>query len=138
VNGFDQREPGHQFSRQVLEHLSRQAIPVIVPNLVLAEVAGAISRTRHNPTQAQMFAIALNNLPNVTVIPFDDILAQQTLLLAAKYGLRGADAVYAGVAMQAGSTLISLDNEQLTRLAAVVTTQTPEMTLADLTSSPTS
>lgn len=135
VNGFDQREPGYQISRQMLELLSRQSIPIIVPNLVLVEVAGAISRTRNDPAQAQMFATALNNLPNVTVMPLDDVLAHQTLALAAQHGLRGADAVYAGVAMQAGCTLITLDNEQLTRLVGVVTTQTPEAALANLTSS---
>jgi predicted nucleic acid-binding protein len=135
VNGFDQREPGHQISRQVLELLSQQSIPIVVPNLVLAEVAGAISRTRNDPTQAQMFAVALNNLPNVTVMPLDEMLAHQTLALAAQHGLRGADAVYASVAMHAGCTLITLDNEQLTRLAGVVTTQTPAAALADLISS---
>jgi predicted nucleic acid-binding protein len=46
VNAFDQREPGHQVSRQFLEVLRDQALPIIVPNLVLVEVAGAISRTR--------------------------------------------------------------------------------------------
>ena len=45
VNGFDQRESGHKTSRQVLERLRAQAIPIFEPMLVLAEVAGAISRT---------------------------------------------------------------------------------------------
>jgi len=40
VNAFDQREPGHQVSRQFLEVLRDQALPIIVPNLVLVEVAG--------------------------------------------------------------------------------------------------
>lgn len=135
VNGFDQRESGHQISRQVLELLSQQSIPIVVPNLVLVEVAGAISRTRNDPAQAQMFTIALNHLPNVTILPLDDMLAHQTLVLAAQHGLRGADAVYASVAMQAGCTLITLDNEQLTRLVGVITAQTPAAALADLTSS---
>jgi predicted nucleic acid-binding protein len=113
VNGFDRREPGHQISRQVLELLGRQSIPVVIPNLVLVEVAGAISRTRNNPVQAQTFATTLGNLPNVTVVSLDDALAYQTLGLAAQYGLRGADAVYAAVAMQTGCTLITLDNEHL-------------------------
>jgi predicted nucleic acid-binding protein len=40
VNGFDQREAGHATSRQLLEVLRTRALPIIVPNLVLAEVAG--------------------------------------------------------------------------------------------------
>jgi predicted nucleic acid-binding protein len=67
VNAFDQREPGHLVSRQFLEVLRDQALPIIVPNLVLVEVAGAISRTRHAPVQAQAFATALSRLPHVTV-----------------------------------------------------------------------
>ena len=46
VNGFDQREAGHGNSRQLLQVLRTRALPIILPNLVLAEVAGAISRAR--------------------------------------------------------------------------------------------
>src|SRR5687768_11189228 len=120
VNSFDQREPGHAISRQVLQLLSTQAIPIFVPYLLLIEVAGAISRTRQDATQAQAFAVALNQLPNVTFIALDETLARHALTLAAQHGLRGTDAVYAAVAQQAGCTLISLDNEHLTRLKNVV------------------
>jgi predicted nucleic acid-binding protein len=135
VNGFDRRESGHQISRQLLELLGTRSLPIIVPNLVLIEVAAVISRTRNKPSQAQTFAIALSNLPNVTILPLDDVLAHQTIALAAQHKLRGADAVYAAVAKQAGCTLITLDNEQLTRLGGVVITQTPTAALADLISS---
>ncbi len=63
VNAFDQREQGHDTSREVLEVLRDRALPVFVPNLLLVEVAGAISRTRNNPAQAQDFAMNLLNLP---------------------------------------------------------------------------
>ena len=33
VNAFDQREPGYQVSRQFLEVLRGQALPIIVPDL---------------------------------------------------------------------------------------------------------
>jgi len=136
VNGFDRRVPGHATSRQLLDLLATRSIPIVVPNLVLAEVAGAISRTRNNTAQADAFAVLLGNLPNVTLVPLDNILIQQTQTLAARHALRGADAVYAAVALQANCTLISLDNEHLTRLTGVVRTCTPATALADLTSSP--
>jgi predicted nucleic acid-binding protein len=98
VNAFDQREPGHQVSRQFLDLLRAQALPVIVPNLVLVEVSGAISRTRRAPEQAQAFAFALGRLPHVTIRALDEILTIQALAVAAQHGLRGADAVYAAVA----------------------------------------
>jgi predicted nucleic acid-binding protein len=136
VNAFDQREPGHQVSRQFLEVLRSQALPIIVPNLVLVEVTGAISRTRRAPVQAQAFATALSRLPHVTVRVLDEACALHALTLAAQHGLRGADAVYAAVAHEAGSTLVTLDNEHLTRLVNLITLCTPAVALAALTLPP--
>ena len=107
-------------------------MPIIVPNLVLAEVAGAISRTRQTPAQAQAFAITLSRLPHVTVRVLGEGCALHALTLAAAHGLRGADAVYAAVAYEAGSTLVTLDNEHLTRLVTLITVCTPAVALATL------
>lgn len=136
VNAFDQREPGHLVSRQFLEVVRDHALPIIVPNLVLVEVAGAISRTRQTPVPAQAFAIALSRLPHVTVRALDEVCALHALTLAAQHGLRGADAVYAAVAHAAGSTLVTLDNEHLTRLVNLITVCTPAVALAALTPPP--
>jgi predicted nucleic acid-binding protein len=133
VNSFDQREAGHDMSRRVLELLRDQVVPVVLPYLVLAEVAGAVSRTRNNPAQALGLATAIAQLANVTLISLDAGIAQQAAHLAAQYGLRGADAVYAAVALQANCTLITLDNEHLARLSGIVSTRTPVDALTDLT-----
>ncbi len=130
INAFDQREPGHEISRRFLEYLHAEALPVVVPNLLCVEVAGAISRTRGEPERAQEFVTAVTHLPNVTLLPLDDDLAQQAWDLAAQHGLRGADAVYAAVARRADCTLVSLDREHLTRLDAVVSTCAPSEVLA--------
>lgn len=132
VNAFDQREPGHEISRQFLDLLRTQALPIVVPNLVLVEISGAISRTRHDSVRALEFVTALSHLPNVTLKILDDMLVDEALKLAARHGLRGADAVYAAVATQSGCTLISLDNEHLTRLVNIVTVRTPAAALAAL------
>jgi predicted nucleic acid-binding protein len=136
VNAFDQLEPGHTVSRELLDLLANRGIAITVPGLVLAEVAGAISRTRHDPVQAQAFAEALARLPNVTVLPLDAALAHRSLVLAAQHALRGADAVYAAVAVQSACSLITLDNEHLTRLVGVVPTHAPAAVVADLTAPP--
>jgi predicted nucleic acid-binding protein len=104
VNAFDQREPGHEDSRQLLELLADRAIPIVVPNLVLIEVAGAISRTRQEPVQAEAFAAALAQLPTVTLVTLDEALTRSAVALAAQQSLRGADAVYGAVALQSGCT----------------------------------
>jgi predicted nucleic acid-binding protein len=70
----------------------------------------------------------------VTVVALDAALGHQARALAAQYGLRGADAVYAAVAQQAGCTLISLDHEHLMRLGSIVMVRTPAAVLAELIS----
>lgn len=104
-----------------------------MPSLALVEVSGAVSRTQKDSKQAHAFALALSKLPNLALIALDISLAEQALQLAAKHGLRGADAVYAAVAIETGFTLISLDHEHLTRLTDVVTVKTPSDALAGLT-----
>jgi predicted nucleic acid-binding protein len=133
VNGFDQREAGNEVSRQLLDLIRAQAIMIAIPNLALIEVAASISRTRNNPIQARVFADSINRLPNVRVVPLDEALAQRALTLAAEQSLRGADAIYAAVAIQEGCTLVSLDNEHLTRLVGVVETRKPTALLTELT-----
>lgn len=125
VNSFDHQESGHQTSRQFLAFIGQEAIPIAAPTLILAEVAGAVSRTRKDIEQAHAFALALRSLPNLTLVNLDADLAEQSLRLAAEYGLRGADAVYAAVALETGFTLVSLDKEHLTRLTGIVPVKTP-------------
>jgi predicted nucleic acid-binding protein len=133
VNAFDQREPGHEASREFLALLGSLGLPIIVPTLLLVEVAAAISRTRQNPAEAETFAQAIAVPSHVHLIPLDQAMASRALALAALRGLRGADAIYATVAADAGCVLVSRDNEHLTRLTGVVTVQTPETVLDELT-----
>lgn len=132
VNGFDQREPGHEASRKLLDLLSVRALPLVLPNLVLAEVAGAVSRSRNNAAQGEALATSIAGLANAKLVPLDDVLVKQAVILAARHALRGADAVYGAVALQAGATLFTLDNEQLSRMPPAVPTATPAAALTVL------
>jgi predicted nucleic acid-binding protein len=134
VNSFDSREPEHVHSRQTLDILRRERIPIFLPTLVLVEVAGAVSRTRHEPQMARDLAIALGRLPSVVFVPLDESLAQEAVALAAAHGLRGADAVYVAVAARMGCRLVTLDREQLARTGGIVVTETPEAALSSLAS----
>ena len=86
--------------------------------------------------QVQAFAITLSRLPHVTVRALEEGCALHALALAAQHGLRGADAVYAAVAREAGCTLVTSDNEHLTRLVNLMTVCTPAVALAALTPPP--
>ena len=93
--------------------------------MLRVEVAAAIGRTRRDAALARAFSEKLAALPFVRWVSFDLALAATAAGLAADHGLRGADAVYAAVAITHGCELISLDQEHLTRLATVLRVRTP-------------
>jgi predicted nucleic acid-binding protein len=81
---------------------------------------------------ARQFANTLSRLPHLILVPLDTSLADQAVEIAAKYRLRGSDAVYAAVAFHFGSTLVTLDREQLGRVAAIIPTRLPGDVLAEI------
>jgi predicted nucleic acid-binding protein len=131
LNAFNPSEAGHAESRRMLSRLQAQAIPVIVPTLVLPEVAATISRVRGDAALARDFASALSRLPNLVLVTLDSTLAQQAADAAAQHRLRGSDAVYAAVAMRFGCVLVTLDREQRERLDKILTSRYPAEVQAD-------
>lgn len=132
LNAFHPYEKEHALSQRLLAHLQAQAAPIIVPTLLLPEVAAAIVRGREDPALARAFTAALNRLPHLVWVPLDDTLARQAADVAAQHRLRGSDAVYAAIALRFGSTLITLDRQQRERVAEVLTTCYPAEALAGM------
>ena len=132
LNAFNPYEMGHQESHRLLTRLQEQSAPIIVPTLLLPEVAAAVSRGREDEDLAREFAAALSRLPHLVLVPLDTALAQQAAGVAAQYHLRGSDAVYAAVALRFGSTLITLDREQRERVAEALTSRYPAEALAEI------
>jgi predicted nucleic acid-binding protein len=54
LNAFNPSEAGHTESRRVLAWLQEQSTPIIVPTLVLPEVAATISRVRGDAALARL------------------------------------------------------------------------------------
>ena len=130
LNAFNPYEAGHEDSHRLLARLQQQAVPIIVPTLLLPEVAAAISRGREDEELARGFAAALERLPHLVWVPLDTTLAHQAAGVAAQFRLRGSDAVYAAVALRFGATLVTLDREQRERVAEVLAARTPAEALA--------
>ena len=130
LNGFNPYEPGYEESRRFLDGLREQAIPIIVPTLLLPEAAAAVSRGRDDAELARRFAAALNRLPHLVLVPLDETLASQAADIAAQNRLRGSDAVYVAVALRFGSTLVTLDREQGERIKRVLPSLSPAEALA--------
>jgi predicted nucleic acid-binding protein len=130
LNAFNPYEPEHEESRRLLARLQEQAMPIVVPTLLLPEVAAAISQGREDEELAHKFAAALSRLPHLTMIPVDETLARQAVDVASQYRLRGSDAVYVAVALRFGSTLITLDREQRERVVDALPAHYPAEVLA--------
>lgn len=125
LNAFNPYENGHEESRGFLALAQERALPIIVPALLLPELAATVSRGRGDAKLARQFADAVSRLPHLVVVPLDVTLARQAAGIAADCRLRGSDAVYAAVALRFGAALVSLDREQLERLADTLPTHTP-------------
>ncbi len=132
LNAFNPYEAGHAESNRLLALMQEKAEPVIVPSLLLPELAGAIARGRHDASLARRFTEALSRLPHLVVVPLDAVLARQAMEVAAGHALRGSDAVYIAVALRFGSTLVTLDREQRERAAGLISIFWPAEALAGL------
>lgn len=132
LNAFNPYEAGYAESHRLLAHLQSQALPIIVPTLLLAEAAATIARGRDDADLARAFTAALRRLPHLVWVPVDGTLAQQAADLAAQHRLRGSDAVYVAVALRFGSTLITLDREQRQRCADAIVALSPAEALAGI------
>ena len=132
LNAFNPGEAGHETSKGILAKLQANGVPLIAPTLLLPEIAAAIRRGQDNPTLARQFATALTHLPHLTLVPLDQLLAQQAMDIAALYRLRGIDSVYAAVAQRFACPLVTLDRQQHDRVAAALKTYYPAELLPEL------
>lgn len=133
MNAFNPAEAGHAISLQLQTAIQAQSIQVIVPTLLLTEVAATIGRVLGDAPRARDFALRLSRLPYLRFVSLTRPLALEAANLAADYRLRGADAVYVAVARQFGTSLITLDEQQRTRAATSIPIRTPAEALAELT-----
>ncbi|MDW8403349.1 type II toxin-antitoxin system VapC family toxin [Chloroflexus sp.] len=130
------KDPATVVCNELLEAIRLKAIPLVEPLLVLPEVAGAFSRLFRDPMRGRVYAELLRDLPNTTYVPLDAALAQVATELAADRFLRGADAVYAAVALRYGTTLVTLDDEHHRHLSGVLAVQMPSAALATIVAEP--
>ena|SRR5437763_8890533 len=129
VNAFNPHEDGHDASLELLTAIYDAGDPVIVPALALPEIASAVARATDDTAGALGYAAAIGNLPHITLVSLTPAAGRDAAALAARHRLRGADAVYAWTARRYGTTLVSRDDQQRIRAAAIVACLTPEEAL---------
>jgi predicted nucleic acid-binding protein len=132
ISALNPHEPESSASQALLRLLHDRQVPLFCPTLLPVEVAAALARTVDDAVQAVALATLVRDWPNQTLVPLDGGLMDRATDLAASSRLRGADAVYAAVAQQLGTTLITLDRQQLERLPPEVRTVRPVDLLDEL------
>jgi len=125
VNAFSPTEEGSDHSWKFILGLKETGTPIIVPTLLLTEVAASIARKQNNTDLALKLMFEVENLPNLTLVSVDESLAETAAEIAARHHLRGSDAVYAAVATRFATELITLDKEQLQRVKKAVPVRKP-------------
>ncbi len=110
----------HQAAKAWMEHQRKQGVTFVSPSLLLAEVGGVVSRMTGKPELAASAVKRIANLPEVRIIEMDKPLIDEAARVAAKYGLRGADSVYAAVASRLGIPLATFDVDQRARASKFV------------------
>lgn len=100
--------------------------PLAAPAIFLAEVGATLARRSGDTNLAQEVITRLEATGVIVLHPVGPDLARRAAALASQHRLRGCDAIYVALAQQLGETLVTLDEEQLARGTAVVTTVRPQ------------
>ncbi|MCG2786574.1 MAG: type II toxin-antitoxin system VapC family toxin [Anaerolineae bacterium] len=123
VNAFSPTEVGSDNSLAFIEKMQKDNLPIIAPTLLITEIAAAIARKKGDSELAISIANQVANLPNLMLIDLDKSLARLAAETAAAHKLRASDAVYVAVSLRFGTTLVTLDREQLERFDQAVSPQ---------------
>jgi predicted nucleic acid-binding protein len=124
------QEPKHREARALLACVAAEGLPVYLPEIVLAEVAAAISRGTGRAEVAQRLAATLRRVPHFAYVAVDAALGDLAAQISARYQIRGCDAVYVALALERNATLITLDQQQRVRVPAGIIARTPAEELA--------
>ena len=120
----------HADSELFLRRVRQSGMRVRCPTLVSPEIASAIIRPTGDAAAAQVTLASVETFPKISFVILTGPRTQAAMQIALTCRLRGADAVYVAVAQEYGTTLITWDQEMLTRGAAAVPVMTPAGWLA--------
>jgi predicted nucleic acid-binding protein len=125
VSAFVSSDVNYAASLAWLRTQSAGGRSIVDPALVLPEVAGALARRSGDLAFARAVIADMRQLPGLRLVTLTGPAAYRSAARAIDLGLRGADAVYVAVAERLGVPLVTWDQEQLARAAAVIQTRTP-------------
>ena len=129
VSAFVSGDVHHAESDRLLEVCLAARAKIIVPEIVLLEVAAAVARIQQDAGQGQVAAKKVERFPGIRFRPLQMAFLNKSILLATRHSLRAADALYLATAREARAALITLDDEMLRRGSPAATVFTPSQWL---------
>ena len=115
IGAFHIQDAHHAASRRWLNQRVVSSTQLVIPTLVLTEVAGAIRRRTGSAESGRQAAEDVVSIPGLRTVELDLLLAWDAARIAANLALRGADAVYVAVARRLHLPLVTWDQEIQTR-----------------------
>jgi predicted nucleic acid-binding protein len=109
----------HAASREFLTAAVDDQRTFILPAFAWVEIACALARRLRNAQLGVRAANAVLALPRVQSVPTDESMLLHALEVGPRLMVRGADALFASVAVQHKSILISWDKELVQRAGAL-------------------
>ncbi len=100
--------------------------PIVAPVILLAKVAAAVSRGIGDSALTHQVVEQLLHSRVTELVPVTPNMAERAAAIAADYQIHGCDALYVALAQELGDYLATLDQQQLERGAAVITTHRPQ------------
>jgi predicted nucleic acid-binding protein len=127
ISVFVRQDAHHAISREWRLQWTNDGGSFVLPQLILPEVSGAVTRRIGRAVLGLRAAATLRDHPSISLVSLDEGLAEVTLEHAASFPLKGSDAVYTALADQLGIPLITWDNEQLTRAGGRIQVRQPTL-----------
>jgi predicted nucleic acid-binding protein len=119
-------EKEHALSWAWFEAAQAAQLPVVAPIILLPEVAAALSRGTGDSQLATQVVQQLEHSGVVQLLPITPALASRAASVAANHRIRGCDAIYVALADQLDDYLVTWDQLQLERAAAIVNAHPPQ------------
>lgn len=123
-------EPSHREAAAFLREAIAQGVELLEPVLVLPEVAGTAARSSRDATEGREATERLAKTPGVQFYDVTCLRAERAAGFASRLFLKGADSVYAVLAAELGTELVTLDLELHQRAGAELPALSPTERLA--------
>lgn len=115
VASFVESDVYHRASMEWIAGQIDRGATVVSPVLALPEIAGAVARRTSRESLGMRATEMVLRLPNIRLVPLDLRLSRLAADIAARLRVRGADAVYVGLAKALNIPLLTWDREQTER-----------------------